>query len=288
MKRALQHVLAMALGLALNKGAVVTADDWSPGEGMAATMAINLALGKSIEEKSTYGFCDTCYLAAYIQPGNYSFITTDLEGGRTYLFGGAVSKENDLDILILDSSGNEVARDTKTDNVPIVEFTPPYSARYSIRLKLFSASGGRFCSMVLMQKGGWALPVENLSRAGQVMLGRCRNVARQAPTCFLEEAGEWAVIGRVLKKGDVAVYSDLRLGSGRRVVVAGGDSKTRDIDLGLFEDVSNGPALDTDTLQDDAPVLDARTSADKRYRLMLENADSNGATVVMTALLDVD
>jgi hypothetical protein len=142
--------------------------------------------------------------------------------------------------------------------------------------------------MVLMQKGGWTLPVENLSRAGQIMLGRCRNVARHAPTCFLQEAGEWAVIGRVLNKGDVAVYSDLRLGTGRRVVVAGGDSKTRDIDLGLFEDVANGQALDTDTLPDDDPVLDARTQSEKRYRLMLENADSSGATVVMTALLDVD
>ncbi len=287
MKRQLQRVLAMALVLAVSTGTFVAAEDWSPGEGMAATMAINLALGKSIEGKSDYGFCDTCYLAAYIQPGNYSFITTDLEGGRTYLFGGAVAKENDLDIIVLDSAGSEVARDTKTDNIPIVEFTPSSTARYTIRLRLFSASGGRFCSMVLMQKGGWTLPVENLSRAGQIMLGRCRNVARQAPTCFLQEAGEWAVIGRVLNKGDVAVYSDLRLGTGRRVVVAGGDSKTRDIDLGLFEDVTNGQALDTDTLPDDDPVLDARTSSDKRYRLMLENADSSGATVVMTALLDV-
>lgn len=279
---------AMVLGMAFGIGSVGTADDWSPGDGMAATMAINLALGKAIEEKSSFGFCDTCYLAAYIEPGNYSFITTSLEGGRTYLFGGAVSKENDLDIIILDSEGSVVARDSKADNVPIVEFTPPDTGLYTIRLKLFSASGGRFCSMILMQRGGWTLPVENLSRAGQVMLGRCRNVARQAPACFHKEAGEWAVIGRVLNRGDVAMYSDLRMGTGRRVVVAGGDSKTRDIDLALFEDVSSGEALDTDTLPDDDPVLDARTRSEKRYRLLLENAASDGATVVMTALLNVN
>ena len=287
MKRNMLQMVLVTL-MAVCTGTAVNAEDWAPGEGMEATMAVNIALGKTIEGKSDYGFCDTCYLAAYIQPGNYSFLTTDLEGGRTYLFGGAVGEGNDLDIIVLDSSGDEVARDTKTDNVPIVEFTPSYTGRYTIRLKLYSASGGRFCSMVLMQKGGWALPVENLSRAGQTMLNRCRNVARQVPACFLEEPGEWAVIGHVLDPQETATFSDMRFGSGRRVVVAGGDSKTRDLDLGLFEDGNGGAALDTDTLPDDEPILDARTSSSRRYRLMIENAKSSGATVVMTAILDVD
>ncbi|MEY3173686.1 MAG: hypothetical protein RLZZ436_1600 [Planctomycetota bacterium] len=285
-----RNILQMVLAtlMAVCTGTAVNAEDWAPGEGMEATMAVNIALGKTIEGKSDYGFCDTCYLAAYIQPGNFSGITTDLQGGRTYLFGGAVGEGNDLDIIIVDSSGDEVARDTKTDNVPIVEFTPSFTAKYTIRLKLYSAGGGRFCSMVLMQKGGWTLPMENLSRAGDVMLNRCRNVARQVPACFLEETGEWAVIGRVLNEREAAVFTDMRFGGGRRVVVAGGDVKTRDLDLGLFENGDGGAALDTDTLPDDEPILDARTSSGQRYRLMIENAKSDGPTVVMTAILDVD
>jgi hypothetical protein len=286
MKRQISFVLAAVLGCSANLA--VEARDWEPGAGMAATMAINLALGKTIEDQSDYGFCDTCYLAAYIRPSGHSWITMELEGGRGYLFGGAVGEGNDLDILIENSSGTEVARDTKTDNVPIVEFTPSVTGRYKVKLKLYSASGGRFCSMVLMQKGGWSLPITNLSRAGDVMLDRCRNVANQASACFLEEPGEWAVIGSVLNSGSVASFSDMRLGGGRRVMVAAGDSKMRDLDLGLFEDRDGGQPLDTDTLPDDNPVLEARTNSNDRYRLMIENSSSNGPSIVMTAILDIN
>lgn len=51
MRRQLRQMCAMVLGMAFGIGSVGTADDWSPGDGMAATMAINLALGKAIEEK---------------------------------------------------------------------------------------------------------------------------------------------------------------------------------------------------------------------------------------------
>ncbi|MEY3175080.1 MAG: hypothetical protein RLZZ436_2994, partial [Planctomycetota bacterium] len=55
----LQMVLATLM--AVCTGTAVNAEDWAPGEGMEATMAVNIALGKTIEGKSDYGFCDTCY-----------------------------------------------------------------------------------------------------------------------------------------------------------------------------------------------------------------------------------
>lgn len=289
MKRKITALVATLFCLSTTTSATpAIAGDWSPGEGMANTMLVNLALGKSIEEKSEFGFCDTCYLAAYIEPGKDAFITTELEAGRAYLFGGAVGEESDLDIIVQNSNGDQVARDTQKDNIPIVEFTPNSTAQYTIRLKLFSASSARFCSMILMQKGGWALPADNLGRAGGLMLQRCRDVASKVPARFLQETGEWAVVGRVMNSGTVGTLSDMRFGSGRRVVVAGGDSKTRDIDLAIFENNNTGDAIDSDKLPDDNPILDFRTSSDNRYRLVLENPDSNGATVVMTAILDVD
>ncbi|MFN5273607.1 MAG: hypothetical protein ACK5E3_10385 [Planctomycetota bacterium] len=262
--------------------------DWDPGKHMAKSMIINLALGKSIQQNSNYGFCDTCYLGAFIQPGNNSFITTQLEEGRGYLFAGAVEEGNDLDITIEDQNGNRFARDTKTDNIPFVEFVPPQTGMYTVRLKLHSANSAEFCGMVLMQKGGWNLPLENLGSASARALARCQRVAELTSARFLQEPGEWAIIGQVMAEGNGGMFSDMRLGHGQRVIVTGTDNKSQDIDLAAYRDGSSRVRLASDTQSDNNPIIRLTTSRDSRYSIETINARSNGPSVVMTALLDID
>jgi len=71
---------AFVLGVSvlMGSGGSTVYADWVPGEGMAVSMAINILLGKEIEENSDPGFCDTCYMGAYIQPGQDSWFQMPL------------------------------------------------------------------------------------------------------------------------------------------------------------------------------------------------------------------
>ena len=270
---------------AVNSLANRAAAQWAPGQNMARSMIINLALGKSIEENTDLGFCDICYLGAFIAPGGNSFITMELEEGRKYVFAGAVQEDCDLDILVQDSNGNTLAKDSKTDNIPVAEFTPTQTDRYTIRLKLYSAPGSRFCGMVLLRDKGWSIPLENLGQAGGTILERCEVIASKKPTRFLQEAGEWAIIGHVLEKGESSGLSDMILGTGRRVIIAGGDNHSRDLDLTLS---CNDLILAKDTDDDAAPFVTHFTKKQERYSVEITNARSTGTTVAMIALLELE
>lgn len=260
--------------------------DWKPGQGMAASMAINLTLGKKITDDSSYGFHDTCYLGAFLQPGRNSWITTELEGGTSYIFAGAVASTCDLDIIVEDSSGRAVASDTKNDNIPVVRFAPRVSGTYTIRLSLYSGDAGYFCGMVLLRDGGWNLPAENLAQSAKQMLQRCSEVATQVPVRFHDEEGEWAVVGHVYREGETALFTDLRMGTGRRFLVTGADRHSRDTDLLFGED--GGGVLSSDVLDDNHPLLQFRTQRSQRYRMEVRNSNSGGATIIMTGLLAND
>jgi hypothetical protein len=261
---------------------------WAPGQNMARSMIINLALGKSIEENTDLGFCDICYLGAFIAPGGNSFITMELEEGRKYVFAGAVQEDCDLDILVQDSNGNTLAKDSKTDNIPVAEFTPTQTDRYTIRLALYSAPGSRFCGMVLLRDKGWSIPLDNLGTAGSTILSRCDLIAAKKPTRFLQESGEWAIIGQVLEKGESSGLSDMNLGTGRRVLIAGGDNHTRDLDLTFSRNDSANTKLAEDTQDDDAPLVTHFTKKQERYSVEITNARSTGTTVAMIALLELE
>ena len=262
--------------------------DWPPGRHMAESMAINLGLGANIEKNSNYGFHDTCYLGAFIRPGNNSFLTMQLDAGQDYLFTGAVHQGCDLDIIVEDSSGRVVARDTKADNIPIVVFAPNYTDKYTVRLKLHSAAQAQFCGMVLLKKGGWSIPVANLGTAGESILELCQQIARKRNTRFLEVPGEWALIGQVMKSDTSTTFSGIRLGGGRRAMVAAGDNNSDDIDLVVSRDAKFPAQLISDTQRDNIPLVDLQANETSSYSVETRNVRSSGATIIMTALLDID
>lgn len=272
----------------LISGTRICRADWPPGRHMAESMAINLVLGSAIEQNSDYGFCDTCYLGAFIKPGNDSFLTLQLDSGGEYKFVGAVQKTCDLDIIIEDTNGNVVARDTRVDSVPIVDFAPTSSEQYTVRLKLHSARQSQFCGMVLLRKGGWAVKVSNLGTATTNVLTHCEAIAGQAIAKFCEVPGEWAMIGQVMREGGTNTFSGIRLGTGRRVVTAGGDANSKDIDLLVTREGAVPVRLASDTQRDSFPIVEFRTSVASTYILETQNARSHGPSIVMTAILEIE
>ncbi len=264
-------------------------EEWTPGFYMKESMVRLLAPASEITKSSDYGFWDTAYLGAFLRPGGFSYLTTTLEQGQSYAFVGAGNEPTrDLDVIIEDEQGRVAAEDVDESTTPVVVFQPTRTGRYTIKLLLYDAEAPCFCGVALLKKNGWSVPVENLDVAMNNVLARCDNVARQVPSRFLETPGEWAVIGTILREGASQTFYDINLGSGRRVVTSGGDTVTRDIDLQVYQDGSNPTVLDVDTDPDAAPLVECVASQASRYGVTITNAASNGGTLIMTAILDVD
>jgi hypothetical protein len=72
-------------------------------------------------------------------------------------------------------------------------------------------------------------------------------------------------------------------------MTSGGDTVTRDIDLEVYEDgTSPKVVLGKDEAKDAAPLVGCEADPSKRYGLVIKNVESQGGTMIMTALLDVD
>ena len=98
----------------------------------------------------------------------------------------------------------------------------------------------------------------------------------------------WAVIGTILKQEGFRSFSDIRLGSRRIAITSGGDTMARDIDLAIFRDMGELELISKDTDDDPSPLIECVASSKFAYTLSIKNAKSNGPTLIMTALLDVD
>lgn len=76
-----------------------------------------------------------------------------LTGGKTYMIAGVCDNDcPDMDIKLLDASGNEIAEDTQTDSVPIVSTTPRRSGVYVVRVIMYDCDANP-CSAGLTVMG---------------------------------------------------------------------------------------------------------------------------------------
>jgi hypothetical protein len=139
--------------------------------------------------------------------------------------------------------------------------------------------------MALLRTGGWNVPVSNLDRASNKVIQYCENIAAQTRVKFLEEPGEWAMIGSILEEDEIQTLSDMRFGTGRRIITSGGDTCTRDINLEVFGDWKGYPILGSDYDSDARPIVECNSSYNMRYGIHIINARSEGATLILTAIL---
>jgi hypothetical protein len=70
-----------------------------------------------------------------IQPGHDHRWQVNLVGGTAYRIIGACDAEcSNVDIELIDGNGSVAASDMLPDDVPVVSFTPPANARYTVRI----------------------------------------------------------------------------------------------------------------------------------------------------------
>ncbi|WP_296817688.1 hypothetical protein [Brevundimonas sp.] len=87
---------------------------------------------------SRYGQAD---VVTALQAGSDYRWNVNLEGGRTYRFFGACDNDcNDVDIIVEDANGREIASDVLTDDYPVVTIAPSASGRYTARILLVNCT----------------------------------------------------------------------------------------------------------------------------------------------------
>ena len=87
------------------------------------------------------GYSTRNYLIGKLDEDETDTWTMTLYGGNDYVIIGACDGDcGDLDITVLDEYDNTVARDTETDDVPVVNLNLKDQGRYQIQVKMYSCS----------------------------------------------------------------------------------------------------------------------------------------------------
>lgn len=74
-------------------------------------------------------------------PSTTKGATYDLTAGRHYIFAAMCDNDcRDVDISLYDPAGKLVDSDTKTDDFPMVNVTPPRAGRYTLRVRIVNCS----------------------------------------------------------------------------------------------------------------------------------------------------
>jgi hypothetical protein len=85
----------------------------------------------------------------WVKQGADSWVTlysVQLEGGRLYrVLAAGDNDARDVDVEVTNPKGNIVARDDSTDPKATVNYRPPVSGRYTVRVRLFAARGDDPC-----------------------------------------------------------------------------------------------------------------------------------------------
>ena len=92
--------------------------------------------------ENEFGFSSTASQAGRQSAGNVQTVTFNLSAGGTYVLIGACDENcSDLDMIVRDSSGNEVGRDEEPDDVPMVIVDGARGGRYTVDVGMVTCQG---------------------------------------------------------------------------------------------------------------------------------------------------
>jgi hypothetical protein len=260
--------------------------EFRPGVPMAAAIARVLGGAVAAEQRTNLGFDrGVTFMGALLRPKGSINWRMEMEAGMSYAFlGGGDDGAADVDLAVIDTSGQTLARDQLADAKPVVDFTPTRSGVYVVRMTLSQATLPSFCALAVLRHGGFTVPVKNLTTALQKVMAAGRLASQRAAVRFHEEQNQWALFGAVLRQGDTTTISGIHLEGRQHVIVAAGDANATALDLALLD--ARGNVVKKDDKPDSVAVLVART-ADASYQLAITNLESTGPSIITAVILDV-
>jgi hypothetical protein len=206
-----------------------------------------------------------------------------MRSGQSYMIGGVCDNDcPDLDIKLLDPSGNEVAEDTATDSVPIVNHSPSKSGTYIVRVVMYDCNQAP-CSagLTVMGTGGGAAvraPDTSVNQAAPASGQYDAQVNSQLDS--FENGQSRAVrlfrspIFRLNEGADRDFVVTLIAGVNYKIAGVC-DNDCPDLDIKLMD--QSGNTLASDALTDSLPIVDFRPTRGGAYRVRMVMYDCNNA-----------
>jgi len=223
-------------------------------------------------------------MGGWMDQGESVSIRRDLEVGVRYVFiAGGDDDAIDVDLEILDASGNRLVHDTATDSIAIVEFRPYSTEPYEIRTTLYRSNGPSVVVCAVMQDGGYTIPLHDFEAATAKLIV---SATESRVDRLVHQPNQWSFYGVIVRGGEVATIRNVRLGEGPRNVLAVGDTDVEDIDLCVTDAYDN--VLARDEHADAFPHV--RWGASNRaHTVYLKNASTNDVpTLVLIGMYSDD
>ncbi len=249
-------------------------------------------------DTADYGYQEgISILGAWIKHRDSCDFVIHLTRGVKYLFVAGGDKDAlDLNVEIIEESGKVVAKDEREAPDVMVNFSPPASDWYTMRLSLAKSKMNSanvqvpcICVVCVLRENGIKVPIKSLDQAGDKLMTTFVEADRlmkpQNKRLELRHArNQWAIYGTVIAPGASTRVTNLDLGTGRRVFLSIGDDNSQDVDLFLMDGNDNVIAKDVDARVH--AIIGFDPLAGRRYAFRMLNYKGNGPSVVLTGFFD--
>ncbi len=278
-------VLAVTLAVTvLAPAALAKSDEWVPGKYLNQALVRVMASVRKITEKTKYGLDDasTCFIGAYVLEGKQVSSRIPLTGGTEYAFiGGGDDDVKDMDLYLVDSDGDVVAKDDAKDSNPVIVFTPKEDGKYKVVMKLASTgTSGSFLCYATLRSGGFDVPVSNLASASGRLIALCQRINDKLGwAAFHDGDGELCLVGSIMSEGQTLTQAGFNLEDRPYAFVATADDQAEDIDLKVADD--DGDVVAEDQEKDATPIV--LYSKGGTVSIKLVDAKSKGASLCLAA-----
>lgn len=252
---------------------------------------------KVVAAMGRYGFAKSnhCLIGASIAPGESVKMRLTLKAGQGCLwFAEGDDNSQDLDLDVTGPDGVRVAKNTRRDAVPMVQFAARDDGEHCVTLTHFKGTGTSFCALVMMEQDGWAIPFDNLAAAISQFVGSAGRTALfvdqksggQLSVRLPAGGSGWCLFGTVMQQNESRSVTNLSLSNGLHVFLAAGCGQATDIDMEVTD--QDGNTIVSDTELDATPMGIALTDAKSLYEVSTSLPGSRGAALTLSGVLRVE
>ncbi len=202
-----------------------------------------------------------------------------VQGVETIFVGvGDANRILDLDLVVLDQRGKEVARDTLTDNVPVVTVTPTYTGTFTVKIVGSALAEGVTDGFFGYMRG---VATESVVTLGDTLAAATMMASYVESQDYQVEGAQWIPVPA---RTDVTTTIDLAGDATYLVLGLGSPARIRDLDLTVKG--PDGSVVGSDTKDDNAPVVPVIDTTEATYTVvvrasgMAEDAVAGHAVVV--------
>ncbi len=203
------------------------------------------------------------------------FTRTFNAGTRYEIVANGSENAQDIDLEILDSRGRLIRQDIRSAKEASVTFSPAYSGRYTIRLKMARASGRALAYFIVFSNDGWNVPMSRVTAA----------FSRLAAVTSLAQLVDYQIArfyGFVMRVGETHSITLDGVGRGARAAVAVGDDFADDIDIAVLQ---GGRIIGVDVMYDALPIASFNSNSGS-LELRVTYESGSGPSLVLMALLE--